>query len=261
VKKWINEDYRFTISVIGDGNGNICRLSCRNGHEIGDTYTYQYNCPEPMNGEGGFCTKTVQKLYELEEAIRHGKSPTVVDFKCADGCVTFRLQAENLAHIKPLTAADIPVYGEVIRKSFMTIANDFGWTRETAPSFTAYRTDEWFASKYTNGYMPFGYECNGEIFGFVSLNDTSGGVYELNNLAILPIWRHLGYGMKLLDFCKTKVVELGGNKITIGIVEENTVLKDWYAANGFTHTGTRKYPQQPFTAGFMEWRAANEITN
>jgi hypothetical protein len=49
VKKWINEDYRFTISVLGDGNGNICRLGCRNGHEIGDTYTCQYGCPEPMN--------------------------------------------------------------------------------------------------------------------------------------------------------------------------------------------------------------------
>jgi hypothetical protein len=34
-----------------------------------------------VNGEGRFCTKTVQKLYEFEEAIRHGKSPTEVDFK------------------------------------------------------------------------------------------------------------------------------------------------------------------------------------
>jgi ribosomal protein S18 acetylase RimI-like enzyme len=103
--------------------------------------------------------------------------------------------------------------------------------------------------------MPFGYECNGEIFGFVSLHDMGSGVFELNNLAVLPAWRHIGYGKKLLDFCKTKVIELGGNKITIGIVEENTVLKNWYAANGFEHTGTRKFPHQPFTAGFMEWRA------
>jgi uncharacterized repeat protein (TIGR04076 family) len=257
MKKWINEDYRFIITVI-DGiwgsRDTKVRIGCRNGHEIGDTYTCQYGCPEPVNGEGGFCTKTVQKLYELEEAIRHGKLPTGVDFKCADGCVTFRLQAENLAKIEPLTTADIPVYGEVIRKSFATVANDFGWTQENAPTFTAYRTDEWFASKYSDSYMPFGYECNGEIFGFVSLSDMGSGVYELNNLAIFPTWRHLGYGKKLLDFCKTKVLELGGSKITIGIVEENTVLKDWYAANDFEHTGTRKFPHQPFTAGFMEWR-------
>jgi uncharacterized repeat protein (TIGR04076 family) len=154
MKKWINENFRFTITVIDgiwDPGDTHVRIGCRNGHEIGDTYTCQYGCPEPVNGEGGFCTKTIQKLYELEEAIRHGKSPTEVDFKCVDGPITFRLQAENLAHIKPLTAADIPVYGEVIRKSFATVAKDFGWTQETAPTFMAYRTDEWFASKYTDG--------------------------------------------------------------------------------------------------------------
>jgi hypothetical protein len=43
--------------------------------------------------------------------------------------VTFRLQAENLAHIKPLTASDVPDYGEVIRKTFASVAKEFGWTR------------------------------------------------------------------------------------------------------------------------------------
>jgi uncharacterized repeat protein (TIGR04076 family) len=256
MKKWINENWRFRITVTdgiyGPGDTKV-RIGCRNGHEVGDTYTCVYGCPEPVNEEGGFCTKTVQKLYEIEEAIRQGKSPTEVDFTCADNVVKFRLQAENLARIVPLTATDIPVYGEVIRQSFATVAKDFGWTRENAPTFTAYRTDEWFASKYTDGYMPFGCECNGEIFGFVSLGDMGGGVFELNNLAVLPAWRHLGYGKKLLDYCKAKTRECGGNKITIGIIEENAVLKDWYTANGFVHTGTQKFPHQPFTAGFMEY--------
>ena len=48
----------------------------------------------------------------------------------------------------------------------------------------------------------------------------------------------------MLDFCKAKVRELGGNIITIGIVEENTILKDWYAANGFVHTGIKKFDHQ-----------------
>ena len=42
------------------------------------------------------------------------------------------------------------------------------------------------------------------------------------------------------------------NKIKIGIVEENTVLKEWYKTFGFVHTGTRKYEHLPFTVGFME---------
>jgi hypothetical protein len=51
-----------------------------------------------------------------------------------------------------------------------------------------------------------------------------------------------------------KAIELDGNKIALGIVEENTVVKNWYTANGFTHTGTQVFPQLPFVVGFIEWR-------
>lgn len=38
----------------------------------------------------------------------------------------------------------------------------------------------------------------------------------------------------------------------IGIVEENIVLKEWYASQGFIHTGTQKFDFFPFTCGYME---------
>jgi ribosomal protein S18 acetylase RimI-like enzyme len=82
-----------------------------------------------------------------------------------------------------------------------------------------------------------------------------GGVYEMNEVSVLPGYRHFGYGKELLDFSKAKVKELRGSKITIGIVEENVVLKDWYIANGFVHIGTKQFEHLPFTVGFMEWRA------
>ncbi len=88
----------------------------------------------------------------------------------------------------------------------------------------------------------------------MSLTDTGNGGYEMNDVSILPEWRHYGYGKRMIDFCKEKVKELSGNKITIGIVEENTVLKDWYTANGFIHTGTKIFEHLPFTVGYMEWR-------
>ncbi|MPN36714.1 hypothetical protein SDC9_184224 [bioreactor metagenome] len=58
----------------------------------------------------------------------------------------------------------------------------------------------------------------------------------------------------LIDYAKEKVRAFGGQKITIGIIEENTRLMNWYTANGFVHTGTRKFNHLPFTVGFMEWR-------
>jgi hypothetical protein len=45
----------------------------------------------------------------------------------------------------------------------------------------------------------------------------------------------------MINYCKKKVGKLGGTKITVSIIEEHTVLKAWYAANGFVHTGKMKY--------------------
>jgi GNAT superfamily N-acetyltransferase len=170
--------------------------------------------------------------------------------------VTFKVEGTLNYEIKPLTHADLPVYANVIRKSFATVTDEFGWTQDSAPTFTAYTSDEKLSAKFIDGYYPFGLFVGDVLVGFVSLTDMSGGVYELNNLAVLPEWRHFGYGKLLLDHCKDKIRELGGNRLTIGIVEENTVLKCWYTVNGFKHTGTKKLEWQPFTVGFMEWEAA-----
>jgi ribosomal protein S18 acetylase RimI-like enzyme len=56
----------------------------------------------------------------------------------------------------------------------------------------------------------------------------------------------------LIDFGKAKAREIGGRKITLGIMENNTVVKAWYAAKGFVHTGIKNFDHLPFTVGFME---------
>ena len=114
-------------------------------------------------------------------------------------------------------------------------------------------TNERLVSKIKDGYYPFGYFSDGKLVGFASLTDMGDGTYEMSDVAILPEYRHIGYGKSLLSFCKEKVVELGGSKITIGIVEENAVLKDWYAMSGFIHKGTKRFEHLPFTVGYMEW--------
>lgn len=98
----------------------------------------------------------------------------------------------------------------------------------------------------------FGLWENETVVGFAQLTDKKDGVYELEKLAVLPEYRHKGYGAQLLTFICDQAQTLGGNKITIGIIEENTRLKNWYLQNGFTHMGTRKFAHLPFTVGFME---------
>ena len=63
-------------------------------------------------------------------------------FLRADHVVKFRIEAELNYSIEPLTGKHLPVYADVIRKSFTTVANSFSWTKEIAPTFTAYISDE-----------------------------------------------------------------------------------------------------------------------
>lgn len=156
--------------------------------------------------------------------------------------------------ILPLSIKNLPEYADVIRKSFATVAQDFGYTRENCPSHTSFITNERLESKFTEGYHPFGCIIDDKIIGFASLTNMGNGIFAMNDVSILPEYRHLKYGKVLLDFCKATVIELGGNTISIGIIEANTRVKNWYAENGFIHTGTKKYDSLPFEVGHMEWR-------
>ncbi len=260
MKKFITENKAFTITVIDHAKDGK-RLHCRNGHEVGDTYVCEYGCPMPTNGCGGFCSKTMMSLYRLKDIIyANGDLRCLgfpnnheIEFPCPDGAVWFKMQITDLAEIRPLTAEYLSRYAEVIRRGFATVAKDFGFTRENCPNHTAFITDEQLAGRIKDGYYPFGFFVGDTLFGFVSLTDAGGGAYEMSNLSVLPEWRHYGYGKRLVEYCKEKIIKMGGGKIKIGIVEENTVLKRWYAANGFIHTGTKKFEHLPFTVGFMEW--------
>jgi len=95
MKNWYKEDYGFRITVVSVGpDGEPKR--CRNGHEVGDTFTCEYGCP------GGFCSKSMAKLFPLMEAVRSGgelsgllmgASKHTGEFRCPDGVVTFKLEA------------------------------------------------------------------------------------------------------------------------------------------------------------------------
>ena len=160
--------------------------------------------------------------------------------------------------IRPATEQYLPEYAEVIRQSFATVAQEFGITRENWPRHTAFITDEQLQEKRKPGYYPFCCFEDEKIVGFAALEDQGGGVFEMINVAVLPQCRHLKFGKALLDYCKEQLVQLGGQKIIISIIEDNARLKNWYAANGFVHTGTKQFDSMPFLVGYMEWCPSTE---
>lgn len=155
--------------------------------------------------------------------------------------------------IREIQHNDVERCVKVIRDSFFTVAEEFGFTEENAPRFTAFATNEQRINWHLNGeHRPmYGYFENGQLIGYYSLLLQKEQKCELNNLCVLPEYRHRKIGTELLEDACRKATALNCRIMDIGIVEENTVLKKWYEKNGFVHIGTEKFDFFPFTCGYM----------
>lgn len=102
------------------------------------------------------------------------------------------------------------------------------------------------------GNLMFALYDNRKMIGFIELEKKNEINYELGKLTVLFESRHLGYGKALLNFAKNKAKELGSEKLLVRVIENNDILKDWYASNGFIHTDTKKFEDHPFSVEFME---------
>ncbi len=156
--------------------------------------------------------------------------------------------------IRQIEKKDIPECISVIRESFMTVARQFDITPENAPAFTAYATDEakilhWMDNQHRPMY---GYFSDGKLAGYYNLYLPGDNECELGSLCVLPDYRHDGIGDALLNDSIERAKSLGCTKMNLSIVEENTVLRAWYEAHGFTHIGTKKFDFFPFTCGYLE---------
>lgn len=141
---------------------------------------------------------------------------------------------------------------EIIRSSFITVADEFGLTENNCPSHTAFMTVDRLEKQFDERKPMFLFYQDEYPLGYFSLAQCSDKAFELNNLAVLPEYRHLGIGKAMVNYAISLVKDFGGNKITIGIIEENSKLKEWYLSLGFRHISTRKFEHLPFKVGFME---------
>lgn len=157
--------------------------------------------------------------------------------------------------IRQITRTDIPACVDVIRSSFMTVAEQFGFTAQNAPRFTAFATsEERLLFQLENERRCMYAYCldDGRIVAYYSLLMQDDGECELGNLCVLPQYRHRHIGEELLaDACR-RAVGHGCKRINISIVEENTLLRTWYELHGFVHTHCEKFDFFPFTCGYMQ---------
>ena len=146
----------------------------------------------------------------------------------------------------------LPMCLDIIHKSFATVAEEFNLTEENCPGHTALMKLDKLHNSFESGNRMFLYYSDSVPVGFFSLRQIDSNMYELDYLAVLPKYRHNGIGKKLLSFAEKTVKGQNGKVIKIGIIEENTTLKNWYIENGFASTDTKRFEHLPFTVGFME---------
>ena len=149
------------------------------------------------------------------------------------------------------TESDLDECLLVIHRSFATVAQSLGLTRESCPSHTSFMPMEKLKSSYDSGSV-FICKSDDGIAGCCCVSAPKDGSCELSRLAVLPEKRHLGIGRGLVRTAEITAASLGANKLSIAIIEEQSLLKHWYASIGFVHIGIRRFEHLPFTVGFME---------
>ena len=157
--------------------------------------------------------------------------------------------------IRPVTDTnEFGEYARVLRNSFATVAAALGLTPENAPTNAAFIDANRLRESFDKGAIFFCAIEDNRMIGTVAVEKSGDceGLYYIERLAVLPEYRHMGYGTLLMDHACAEIVRRGGNRVSIGIINENDVLKKWYSGYGFTETGIKRFEHLPFTVCFME---------
>ncbi len=139
----------------------------------------------------------------------------------------------------------------VIRESFLTVAEEFNLTIENAPTNPAFIKLSDLVKMREKGIVMFAVFSEDTQIGFVAIENAGEDKYYMEKLAVLPEYRHKGYGKMIMDFVFDFVRENGGKRVEIGIINENTILKQWYQDYGFREIELKRFGHLPFTVCLM----------
>ena len=125
-------------------------------------------------------------------------------------------------------------------------------TPGNCPGHTAFTTMEKLLDLYEKAAC-FGLYVDGAQAGFVAAEKIGDGeLFYLDKLAVLPGQRHKGYGAQLVQYVIEYAGRQGGKRISLGMIDSLTILKEWYKSLGFKETGTKKFEHLPFLVCFMD---------
>jgi N-acetylglutamate synthase-like GNAT family acetyltransferase len=155
--------------------------------------------------------------------------------------------------IRICTKEDTQVLAEIIRRSFQDVAERFGLTQENAPRHPSNCTVDWIQKDMKDGVTYFAMENKNHVVGCVALEQANSEVCYLERLAVLPDQRRRGFGKALVNYVLSEAKLFGVHYVSIGIIAEQTELKNWYTGLGFVEGESKEFPHLPFLVTFMSY--------
>jgi N-acetylglutamate synthase-like GNAT family acetyltransferase len=153
--------------------------------------------------------------------------------------------------IREATRDDVPLLTTLVRTSFRDVAERFHLTPDNCPKHPSNCTPEWFETALEKGVRYYILEENKTSCGCVALEQVKPDICYLERLAVLPQFRRKGFGEALVKHIITEARKLGIRRVEIGIIAEQTELKEWYEKLGFVFTKEAQFEHLPFRVAFM----------
>ena len=149
---------------------------------------------------------------------------------------------------------DFDALTQFLNESFATVALEFGLTKENCPTNNAFITREALKSQLIENREFYTCIMNGQTVGFIAIEKSlnTPDIFYIEKLAVIPAYRHQGIGRQLMDFATHRIVKLGGKSISIGLINSNSILKNWYIKQGYVVRSVKAFDHLPFEVCFME---------
>lgn len=182
--------------------------------------------------------------------------------------------------IRPVTLRDdfVPL-AELLNQAFAPVAEAFGLTRENSPNHNAFITGSELKAQLTGNREFYLWTEQEQAHaqeeakekeekkrariqrsrqelpvGFIAIERSASapGTFYIEKVAVRPRYRHAGVGRRLMEFATERIASLGGKRISIGLIDSHSVLKNWYADQGYVQTAVRNFAHLPFEVCLME---------
>ncbi len=163
-------------------------------------------------------------------------------------------EKNDVRAIRKATPSDVPLLAGLIRRAYRDVARRFGLTAENCPKHPSNCTAEWIRQDLERHVSYFICDVGDTPVGCAALEMTQEGMCYLERLCVLPEQRRQGHGRALAEHVVAQAGARGADRVGIGIIAEQTELKQWYLNIGFIEGDSRTFAHLPFRVTFLTYR-------